>query len=371
MELKPDQILVDGVQSDKPSLAAENATVVSQIAETTVGSDLIEIDTPPADGLQNPVLDIAQNQNHSTQANHPKLDEMSNSSPPPFASLGSSMSTSSLPLSQAQPSSNAQRPGERLRQARLLKGREIKDIATDLNIHARIISAIEADDYKLLPEPAFIRGYLRAYGRLLGIDSDSLILQFNEIYTSATGLSSNHSLENSPIQQLARLQSRTRKNNRWMLWLLIPIALVVLVLVLRPIVKRIMSPTNSAAAPHAVVLAASPQAVQTPVTSAPVTTSPPVTSAPLSALPPVASAQSFSDQLVITLSKSSDVNVQDATGKTLISGTQDTAQPLTLNGVSPFSVTLADAAHVSLTLNGEQVVITPTVDGHASFRLSR
>jgi cytoskeletal protein RodZ len=356
MELKPDQKSVDGVQS-------ENPIAVPQTAKTAVESDRLKNDTQPSVDLQKPLLDIEQNQNHSTNstpATPPKHDEMSNSSPPQFASLGSSMSTSSLPLSQAQPSSNAQRPGERLRQARLLKGREIKDIATDLNIHVRILTAIEADDYKLLPEPAFIRGYLRAYGRLLGIDSDTLILQFNEIYTSATGLSSNHSLENSPIQQLARLQSRTRKSNGWMLWLLVPIVLVVLVLVLRPIVKRIMSPTNSAAAPHAVVLAASPQAVQTPTTSA-----------PLSALPPVTPTQSLSDQLVFTLSKPSEVNVQDASGKTLISGTQGTAQPLTLNGISPFNITLADAGHVSLTLNGEHVEISPTVDGHASFRLSR
>jgi cytoskeletal protein RodZ len=198
---------------------------------------------------------------------------------------------------------------------------------------------------------------LRAYARLLGIDSDVLILQFNEIYTSATGLSSNHSLENSPLQQLARLQSRTRKSNGWMMWLLVPIVLVVIVLIFRPIVKRLMGSTSGTAAPS-VVLAASPQAIHTP--------------APLAAIPPVTSTPSLSDQLILILSKPSDVNVQDATGKTLISGTQGTAQPLTLNGVSPFSVTLADAAHVSLSLNGEHVELAPyTLDGHASFRLSR
>jgi cytoskeletal protein RodZ len=360
MELKPDQKSVDGVQSEKQPLAAENPIAVPQTAETAVESDKLKNDAQFSVDLQKPLLDIEQNQNQSTQATPPKHDEMSNSSPPQFASLGSSMSTSSLPLSQAQPSSNAQRPGERLRQARLLKGREIKDIATDLNIHVRILTAIEADDYKLLPEPAFIRGYLRAYGRLLGIDSDTLVLQFNEIYTSATGLSSNHSLENSPLQQLARLHSHTRKSNGWMLWLLVPIVLVVLVLILRPIVKRIMGSTSGAAA-HTVILTDNTQTAHTPATSV-----------PLSALPPVTSTQSLSDQLVLKLSKASDVNVQDSTGKTLISGTQGTAQPLTLNGVSPFSVTLADAAHVSLSLNGEHVDLAPyTLDGHASFRLSR
>ena len=358
MELKPDQKPADGVQPEEQPLVAETSVVVPQVIETTIESDVLNNDThAPIDP-----------QNNAPSTIHQNNDDMSNSSPQQFVSSGSSMSTSSLPLSQTQTPSNAQRPGERLRQARLLKGREIKDIATDLNIHERILTAIEADDYKVLPEPAFIRGYLRAYGRLLGVDSDALIMQFNEIYTSATGLSSNHSLENSPLQQLAKLQSRTRRSKRWMLWLLVPIVLVIIVLILRPIVKRVMGSTSSATA-HTVVLTDNTNAQTENTTSAPFT---PTTAAPLSALPPVTSSQSLSDQLVLTLSKPGDVNVQDSTGKTLVSGTQSTAQPLTLNGVSPFSITLADAAHVTLSLNGEHVDLGPyTVDGHASFRLSR
>jgi hypothetical protein len=43
-----------------------------------------------------------------------------------------------------------------------------------------------------------------------------------------------------------------------------------------------------------------------------------------------------------------------------------------LNGSSPFSITLTDAPHVSLSLNGEKVDLEPyTVNGRASFRLSR
>ncbi len=356
MELKPDQKPVDGVQSEKQSPVTENPLVIPQLTETAIESD----------ALINNVSTI-NHQSHNDQSN----DDVNHSSPQQSSS-GSSMSSSSVQLSQTQTPSNAQRPGERLRQTRLLKGREIKEIATELNIPERILGAIEADDYKALPEPAFIRGYLRAYGRLLGIDSDVLISQFNEIYTSATGLSSNHSLENSPLQQLAKLQSRTRTSKRWMLWLLVPVVLVVIVLILRPIVKRVMGPTTGAEAAHTVVLTDNSQTgssqMNAPATSAPFT---PTTAAPLSTLPPATSTQSSSDQLVLTLSKPSDVNVQDSTGKTLVSGTQ-AAQPLTLTGVSPFSISLADAAHVTLSLNGEHVDLSPyTVDGHASFRLSR
>ncbi len=372
MELKPDQKLVDGVQSDEQPPATENSIAVPQAVETTLESDLLKKDAHSSINSQVSSLNINENQNSTISLQN--YDDVNNSLPQQSVSSGSSMSTSSLPLSQTQTPSNAQRPGERLRQTRLLKGREIKEIATELNIHERILVAIEADDYKTLPEPAFIRGYLRAYGRLLGIDSDVLIMQFNELYTSATGLSSNHSLENSPLQQLAKLQSRTRKSKRWMLWLLVPVVLVVIVLILRPIVKRVMGSTTGASAAHTVVLTDNTQTASTQINSGSTTSAPysPTTAAPLSSLPPVTSTQSSSDQLVLTLSKSSDVSVQDSTGKTLVSGTQSNAQPLTLSGVSPFSINLADAAHVTLSLNGEHVDLAPyTVDGHASFRLSR
>lgn len=355
MELKSDQKTVDGVRSEEQSLVAENPIVAPQSTETTVESDAITNHVP-----------TINHQSHNDQSN----DDMSHSLSQQSVSSGSSMSSSSVPLSQTQTPSNAQRPGERLRQTRLLKGREIKEIAIELNIPERILIAIEADDYKVLPEPAFIRGYLRAYGRLLGIDSDILIMQFNEIYTSATGLSSNHSLENSPLQQLAKLQSRTRTSKRWMLWLLVPVVLVVIVLILRPVVKHVMTSVTDEAA-HTVVLTDNSQASSSQVSGVPATSAPftPTTAAPLSTLP---QATSSSDQLVLTLSQPSVVDVQDSTGKTLVSGTQSSAQPLTLNGVSPFSINLADAAHVSLSLNGEHVDLGPyTVNGHASFRLSR
>jgi cytoskeletal protein RodZ len=357
MELKPDLKLSDSVQAENLTVA-KNSIVVSPATETTVESGSLNLDHQSLNEPQNASLENQKYKNEQSPITHQNYDDVSHISPQ-SVSLGSSMSTSSLPLSQTQNSSNAQRPGERLRQARLFKGREIKDISTDLNINERILIAIEADDYKLLPEPAFIRGYLRAYGRLLGIDCDSLILQFNEIYTSATGLSSNHSLENSPLQQLAKLQSRTRRSKRWMLWFLVPIVLVLIVLILRPVVKHIMGTTNDTAAQS--VGLTDTQTVNIPTSTAPITT-----------LQPATTSQNMSDQLVLTLSKPSDINVQDSTGKTLVSGLQATTQPLTLDGQSPFSITLADAAHVSLSLNGEHVDLGPyTVDGHASFRLSR
>ncbi|MBC7751629.1 MAG: helix-turn-helix domain-containing protein, partial [Candidatus Saccharibacteria bacterium] len=168
MELKPENKPINNVQPDQLDtpdikMPCETPCVDQQLVEKKIAEPIVE-------------RSLGQGHNSlsdSTQQTRLNID--------PSVSLGSPMSTSSSPLSSTQTPSNAQRPGERLRQARLLKQRELKDIATDLNISERLLTAIEADDYKSLPEPAFIRGYLRGYGRLLGIDSDVLIAQFNEI----------------------------------------------------------------------------------------------------------------------------------------------------------------------------------------------
>ncbi len=377
MELKPENKLVEVTQPETQPLLVDESTIEVPVQEVDVQAvkseevanvvpEPLTADSLNVDQLIENTAESSVNPNAESNVN---LSASLNKSSDQLVSSGSSMSISSAPLSQTQTPSNAQRPGERLRQARLLKNRDLKDIATDLNISERLLTAIEADDYKSLPEPAFIRGYLRGYGRLLGIDSDALIAQFNEIYTSATGLSSNHSLENSPLQQLAKLQTRSRKSKRWMWWLLVPVALIILFLVLRPVVKKVMGPSASEnAATQTVVLNDSSQYGSSTTGSA----LPQVNSTPLAPLPPVATTQSATDQLVLTLSKASDVTVQDSTGKTLVSGTQGTDKPLTLEGSSPFSITLSDAASVKLSLNNEQIDLSSyTVDGHASFRLSR
>lgn len=354
MEIKPGDSSVKNPQSKKQSLTVENICVAPPTIETTELSGFSKKNPPakmnPKHKPETHIIDETEDMSHDSAQSD-------------FS--GRSMHMPPLTPSHTQTPSNVHRPGERLRQARLQKKREIKDIAADLHISERVLIAIEADDYKSLPEPAFIRGYLRAYGRLLGIDSDILILQFNEIYTSATGLSSNHSLENSPLQRLAKLSSRKRKSKRWVLLMLIFVT-VTLILILIPSIKSSLSSAgvvviSTLGLPHDIP-------TKSTIDSTSLTAANPST---LTAITPAA-VQTQSDQLVFTLSKPSDVNVEDSTGKTLFTGTAATAKPLILNGVSPFNIRITDASGVNLALNSERVDLRPfAVNGFASFRLSR
>lgn len=60
-------------------------------------------------------------------------------------------------------------PGHRLREARLEKRLSVEEVASRLRLDPRLIQALEQDDYGSLPEPAFVRGYLRGYARLLDL----------------------------------------------------------------------------------------------------------------------------------------------------------------------------------------------------------
>ena len=61
-------------------------------------------------------------------------------------------------------------PGEQLRKARIGYGWSFEDVAANLNLDVDVVRALESGDYAGLPEPAFIRGYLRAYARLMEMD---------------------------------------------------------------------------------------------------------------------------------------------------------------------------------------------------------
>lgn len=69
-------------------------------------------------------------------------------------------------------------PGAELRGAREAQGREVRDVARALRLDQAVIRALEADDFAALPAPIFVKGYLNAYCRLLGIAPDGVLADY-------------------------------------------------------------------------------------------------------------------------------------------------------------------------------------------------
>ncbi|RPE81704.1 RodZ domain-containing protein [Vulcaniibacterium tengchongense] len=64
--------------------------------------------------------------------------------------------------------------GARLQRAREQAGLTHEDVAARLKIPVRVIRQLEAGDYAQLGAPVFVRGQLRSYARLLGVDLEDL-----------------------------------------------------------------------------------------------------------------------------------------------------------------------------------------------------
>ncbi len=72
-------------------------------------------------------------------------------------------------------------PGKTLRDERERLNLSKEDIAMRLRLRVGVIEAIERDDYREMVADVFLKGYLRSYAKLLSLDPDGLIKQFESL----------------------------------------------------------------------------------------------------------------------------------------------------------------------------------------------
>jgi cytoskeleton protein RodZ len=76
------------------------------------------------------------------------------------------------------PSASGLRIGDALRSARERRGLTIVDVQAQTMIRAKYLRALEAEDWDALPSAAYVKGFLRTYARLVGIDADALVDEY-------------------------------------------------------------------------------------------------------------------------------------------------------------------------------------------------
>lgn len=74
-------------------------------------------------------------------------------------------------------------PGERLQAARIQQGLSLEDVASRMHLSINILEAIEENDFEEITAPIFVKGYLRAYARIVGLDEDEIITLYTEFYS--------------------------------------------------------------------------------------------------------------------------------------------------------------------------------------------
>ena len=69
--------------------------------------------------------------------------------------------------------------GAQLARQRQSAGLSVTDVAASLRLHPNQVRAIEQEDLARLPAPAYVRGFIRSYARVLNIDPTALLSDLN------------------------------------------------------------------------------------------------------------------------------------------------------------------------------------------------
>lgn len=72
--------------------------------------------------------------------------------------------------------------GASLREARTRRGLTSEDVQKAIRIRDRYLTALEQEDWELLPGDAYTKGFLRAYAEFLGLDGNLYVDEFNGRY---------------------------------------------------------------------------------------------------------------------------------------------------------------------------------------------
>lgn len=287
--------------------------------------------------------------------------------------------------------------GASLKAAREAKNMAVADVAAKLKLTPRQVEALEEEDLSHLPSEIFVRGFVRNYARLVGLEPDSLIAPVNvqaEVSETITAPSAGLNVGSSGIR-------------RWVVYPLIALAIFLILvaalyhwlrqgedtLIVPPV--ELVSPVASqpAAALPAPIVTPVPEAVSpspegsviTPLTlptpsqppaAASVPVPPPsVAPAPVVAPPvskpsvpettvapskPESSAKPGARSMRFEPAQDAWIQVVDGKGnrfsKLVRAGTAET-----FSGEPPFRLVVGEAALVKLTYNGHNIELTPFI----------
>ncbi|MGA7748523.1 MAG: RodZ domain-containing protein [Gallionella sp.] len=303
--------------------------------------------------------------------------------------------------------------GSMLREARENLGLTVADVAGQIKFAPRQIEALEADDFKNLPEAAFLRGFVRSYAKILRLDAELLLASMPSTKAAAAEL-----IPASVDVPFPNEQSNRQQN---LLWLGAALLLAVIVagfavwhfmtplketkeqakvtkietpvalpadakiisepLVLKsstivPSVHDVSKARSSAAqssVPEAKTMAkvkAAQSSVQEAKTMAKVKAAKTSVSKAASQVPATSSetllaATPQTSELRLVFGEESWTEIKDKDGKVISSQINPAGSELRVEGNAPFSMLIGHAASASLYYRGKQVDLKPYINQYS------
>lgn len=288
-------------------------------------------------------------------------------------------------------------PGATLCKAREQAGIALEVVAQRTLIPLSRLRALESDDYERVGAATFVRGYVRAYAKLLGIDPAPLV----DALEPALPKSELVPMQTAPSVALAL---HVQKRPQSFFWPVIVLMVVILGIVAFIGINTVLVPDDEAA--PVIPVSAGSRAVDPPGSVLPVdvvtevsvrqqptneatsaeesladtdfalTPSPlrtqtaaPAEQAEVVGESPASETQTSSDVLALSFTADCWVEVTDAAGKALIARLATSGDNLQLFGRAPFEVVLGNAAAASVAFNGQAIGVAPA-QGRKSMRLT-
>lgn len=263
--------------------------------------------------------------------------------------------------------------GNRLKQARIDKNLSLDDVAAELFILRRHLEAIEAEDFKSLPQAAFARGFVINYAKFLGLDPEQIAENFNRNYPDELKKKSVEDIE-SPLKPMGTLQREGRRSIRINPLLALGlIGLIILSVFLIRTVTNAKDAKQTEQDETTVVddLSDSEQSAGAAINTAVVGNGSGLSSSGSALDMDSSTAANVEDaSLEFWVASNSELSVVDATGKTLLTGDQSRGS-YKLTGNPPFKIEVGNVSDVSLTFNGEPVELDDFAENNiANFSLA-
>lgn len=307
---------------------------------------------------------------------------------------------------QAEPARTEQSVGQSLRAARLGRGMSIEDVARQLRLSVRQITALENDNYGKLSSTTFLRGFVRNYAKLVQMDAALLLQRLEQSLPPPPTPTISYQIEGIPFP------SNQGRGTRNLIIAGVVLALLLLIYAIysgnegnkekqQSAVKveaetetgqaatlpQFQPPSaNSGNGADAVPpgeearlveqKAEGPPPAQTPVSpSAPAPVRQVTAGTTVAPKSPVAaaseSANDGGDILHLIFEGESWTEVKDSRGKLLLSRINPRGTEQVLHGQPPFSLAIGNAAQVKLVYNNKPVDLSPYTNIHGgTARLS-
>lgn len=270
--------------------------------------------------------------------------------------------------------------GKRLQIERIRMGLTPEDIANKLKLSLRQIDALEEDRYHELPGGIFIRGFVKSYAHMVGLDSAPLLADLKALTIHETpGKLPDLYAAQEPIQKDYR--ARQARGQRWLLVIVILLAIfavgaaIMRYLGLQEVSFESEASSVTSYAPPMLQEEIMPDASMVDMRETDKVSLNEFASNVIAAPQPtlgivvasnVASNTLAANTLQIRTTEDSWLRVVDANDETLLEGFIKANTIKNLGGSAPYQVRIGNVAHTSLIYDGKKIDLTPFAEANVA-----